>query len=69
MSTRDADDRREYYRIEDTLALEFRPAGVEDGLERAGATLFSLLSDLHLMDYESQHLLRHQRTTARWPTT
>ena len=32
MSTRDADDRREYYRIEDTLALEFRPAGaVEDG--------------------------------------
>ncbi len=27
--------------------------------ERAGATLFSLLSDLHLMDYESQHLLRH----------
>ena len=24
-----------------------------------GATLFSLLSDLHLMDYESQHLLRH----------
>ncbi|EPJ7844151.1 PilZ domain-containing protein [Pseudomonas aeruginosa] len=61
MSTRDADDRREYYRIEDTLALEFRPAGaVEDGLEsEPGATLFSLLSDLHLMDYESQHLLRH----------
>ncbi|HCF3938439.1 TPA: PilZ domain-containing protein [Pseudomonas aeruginosa] len=61
MSTRDADDRREYYRIEDTLALEFRPAGaVEDGLESGlGATLFSLLSDLHLMDYESQHLLRH----------
>ena len=61
MSTRDADDRREYYRIEDTLALEFRPAGaVEDSLEsEPGATLFSLLSDLHLMDYESQHLLRH----------
>ncbi|MNQ63407.1 PilZ domain protein [compost metagenome] len=63
MSTRDADDRREYYRIEDSIALEFRPlqqgeTGGEGSADNA-STLFSLLSDLHLMDFESQHLLRH----------
>ncbi|MCY1350951.1 PilZ domain protein [compost metagenome] len=63
MSTRDADDRREYYRIEDSIALEFRPlqqgeTGGEGGANNA-STLFSLLSELHLMDFESQHLLRH----------
>jgi hypothetical protein len=63
MSTRDADDRREYYRIEDTIALEFRP--LKQGETAAGGSadgapeLFDLLSELHLMDFESQHLLRH----------
>jgi hypothetical protein len=63
MSTRDADDRREYYRIEDTIALEFRPLKQGETADASGADsasqLFGLLSDLHLMDFESQHLLRH----------
>ncbi|MDF3864113.1 PilZ domain-containing protein [Pseudomonas denitrificans (nom. rej.)] len=63
MSTPDADDRREYYRIEDTLALEFRPLR-EDEIQsqevlQDDSALFNLLSDLHLTDFESQHLLRH----------
>ena len=63
MSTNDVDDRREYYRIEDTIALEFTLlAGAEaqasDELHDP-SPLFNLLSDLHLMDFESQHLLRH----------
>lgn len=63
MSTHDEDDRREYYRIDDTIALEFTPlAGAEalasDELHDS-SPLFNLLSDLHLMDFESQHLLRH----------
>ncbi|MCP8466707.1 PilZ domain-containing protein [Pseudomonas sp. ZM23] len=63
MSSPDADDRREYYRIEDTLALEFRPLrGDEIRSEEVlqdDSALFNLLSDLHLADFESQHLLRH----------
>ncbi len=63
MSTRDTNDRREYYRIKDTIALEFKLlAGAEaearDELHDA-SPLFNLLSDLHLTDFESQHLLRH----------
>lgn len=63
MSTYDVDDRREYYRIEDTIALEFSllsgaAAQASDELHDA-SPLFNLLSDLHLMDFESQHLLRH----------
>jgi hypothetical protein len=63
MSTRDADDRREYYRIEDSIALEFRPLKQGETADESGADsgsqLFGLLSELHLMDFESQHLLRH----------
>lgn len=63
MSTYDVDDRREYYRIEDTIALEFTPlsgAAAQSGEALHDASpLFNLLSDLHLMDFESQHLLRH----------
>ncbi|MBT8765199.1 PilZ domain-containing protein [Metapseudomonas boanensis] len=63
MSTRDAEDRREYYRIEDTIALEISPlkSGETsvDGDPEDASQLFSLLSELHLMDFESQHLLRH----------
>ncbi|MEX6503201.1 PilZ domain-containing protein [Pseudomonas zhanjiangensis] len=63
MSTQDEEDRREYYRIVDTIALDFTPlAGAEaqasDQLHDS-SPLFNLLSDLHLMDFESQHLLRH----------
>ncbi len=63
MSTQDEDDRREYYRIDDTIALDFTPlAGAEalasDTLHDS-SPLFNLLSDLHLLDFESQHLLRH----------
>lgn len=62
MSSPDADDRREYYRIEDALALEFRPLREEEILSgevlQDDSALFNLLSDLHLTDFESQHLLR-----------
>jgi len=63
MSTNDVDGRREYYRIDDTIALEFSllsgaEAHASDALH-APSPLFNLLSDLHLMDFESQHLLRH----------
>lgn len=62
MSTRDADERREYYRIEDSIALEIRPLSVDaaDDSEplHDDSTLFNLLADLHASDFESQHLLR-----------
>ncbi|MEB0040907.1 MULTISPECIES: PilZ domain-containing protein [unclassified Pseudomonas] len=62
MSTLDEEDRREYYRIEDTIALEINqlsgsgpghPASAHDT-----SILFNLLSDLHVSEFESQHLLR-----------
>ncbi|OEC34959.1 PilZ domain-containing protein [Pseudomonas cuatrocienegasensis] len=63
MSTQDADDRREYYRIDDTIALDFTPLRGAEALAsdvlHDSSPLFNLLSDLHLMDFESQHLLRH----------
>ncbi|UUY06872.1 PilZ domain-containing protein [Pseudomonas sp. J452] len=63
MSYQDADDRREYYRIDDTIALDFSllsgPAAQATDTLHDPSPLFNLLSDLHLMDFESQHLLRH----------
>ncbi|MBX9763189.1 MAG: PilZ domain-containing protein [Pseudomonadaceae bacterium] len=63
MPTQDEDDRREYYRIDDTIALEFTLLSGAEALAsdelHDGSPLFNLLSDLHLMDFESQHLLRH----------
>jgi hypothetical protein len=63
MSTQDEDDRREYYRIDDTIALDFTLLSDADALAsdelHDSSPLFNLLSDLHLMDFESQHLLRH----------
>ena len=62
MSTSDEEERREYYRIEDRVALEINPlsrsgqAG-EDAAEDTSA-LFDLLSELHVSEFESQHLLR-----------
>ncbi|VVO23873.1 PilZ domain-containing protein [Pseudomonas fluorescens] len=62
MSTLDEEDRREYYRIEDTIALEIRPLSAHEttGQEvlQDESTLFNLLSELHLSEFESQHLLR-----------
>jgi hypothetical protein len=63
MTSNDASDRREYYRINDTIALEFSLlSGAEAVASEAlhdDSPLFNLLSDLHLSDFESQHLLRH----------
>lgn len=64
MSTHDVDDRREYYRIEDTIALEFTELGAPANEPAPNENtdteshLFNLLSDLHLMEFESTHLLR-----------
>ena len=63
MSNQDVDDRREYYRIEDTIALDFSlissaEAHASEPLHD-NSPLFNLLNELHLMDFESQHLLRH----------
>ncbi|MET1080132.1 MAG: PilZ domain-containing protein [Pseudomonas sp.] len=63
MTTRDDADRREYYRIDDTIALEFSQLNGAQALASEAlhdsSPLFNLLSDLHLADFESQHLLRH----------
>lgn len=62
MSNQDVDDRREYYRIEDMIALDFSPLSEAEALSgdplHDNSPLFNLLSDLNLMDIESQHLLR-----------
>ena len=62
MSTLDEEDRREYYRIEDTIALEIRPLSAREAAGQEvlqdASPLFNLLSELHLSEFESQHLLR-----------
>ncbi|WP_397452715.1 PilZ domain-containing protein [Pseudomonas sp. NA-150] len=62
MSTLDEEDRREYYRIEDMIALEINHLSGTDAPHHAPAhdtsTLFNLLSELHVSEFESQHLLR-----------
>lgn len=62
MSTLDEEDRREYYRIEDRIALEITPLSAADALGtdllQDDSPLFNLLSELHLSEFESQHLLR-----------
>ena len=62
MTTLDEEDRREYYRIEDSIALEISPVGAveapETDLLQDASPLFGLLSELHLADFESQHLMR-----------
>lgn len=62
MSTLDEEDRREYYRIEDTIALEINHLSATDsthpGPAQDTSTLFNLLSELHISEFESQHLLR-----------
>lgn len=62
MTTLDEEDRREYYRIEDSIALEINvldtAQGQETDLLQDASPLFNLLSELHLADFESQHLMR-----------
>lgn len=62
MSTLDEADRREYYRIEDVIALEITPLSNPDATStdvlQDASPLFNLLSELHLSEFESQHLLR-----------
>lgn len=62
MTTLDEEDRREYYRIEDRIALEISPLSAAEALEgevlQDASPLFNLLSELHLCEFESQHLLR-----------
>lgn len=62
MTTLDEEDRREYYRIEDRIALQISPLSAAEALDpdvlQDDSPLFNLLSELHLSDFESQHLLR-----------
>ena len=72
MSTLNDADRREYYRIEDLIALEITPLSASEAASsevlQDASPLFNLLSELHLSEFESQHLLRqlgeHDRTLA-----
>lgn len=57
--TEDTEDRREYYRIEDQLALQILPADESHTASALGSSqLFDLLGELHQLDFEAQYLLR-----------
>jgi len=59
MPTEDTEDRREYYRIEDMIALEILPPEGPATIAGDGAPRqFDLLDELHQMDFEAQYLLR-----------
>ena len=62
MTTLDEEDRREYYRIADRIALQINPLSAAEALDpevlQDDSPLFNLLSELHLSDFEAQHLLR-----------
>ena len=62
MSTLNDADRREYYRIEDLIALEITPLSASEAASsevlQDASPLFNLLSELHLSEFESQHQLR-----------
>lgn len=62
MPTLDQEERREYYRIEDSVALEIQhipgPGMADEHPHDISSTLFDLLSELHVAEFESQHLLR-----------
>ncbi|WP_028693746.1 PilZ domain-containing protein [Pseudomonas cremoricolorata] len=61
MTTPD-EERRGYYRIEDRMALQITPLSAaelaDSELTQGASALVALLSELHLADFESQHLLR-----------
>ncbi|GGE38845.1 hypothetical protein GCM10007421_11000 [Halopseudomonas oceani] len=55
----DHEESREFFRIQDQILLDCTPiAGPEADLGSRQSALFNLLADLHMLDYESQHLLR-----------
>lgn len=62
MSTLDEEERREYYRIEDSVALEIHLLTDEEAQDpsqvQSSSIMFDLLSELHISEFESQHLLR-----------
>jgi hypothetical protein len=59
MPTEDTEDRREYYRIEDMIALEILPPEHAETVSGSGSVrLFDLLGELHQLDFEAQYLLR-----------
>ena len=59
MPTEDTEDRREYYRIEDMIALEILPPEHAETVSGNGSTqLFNLLGELHQLEFEAQLLLR-----------
>jgi hypothetical protein len=62
MSTLDEEERREYYRIEDRVALEINPLSrsgqADENASEETSTLFDLLAELHVSEFETQHLLR-----------
>lgn len=62
MTTTDEADRREYYRIEDHVALQISPLSASqadpENVLRDASPLFNLLGELHVAEFESQHLLR-----------
>lgn len=66
MHTEDTRERRAYYRIQDRIALQIADAGEDDPDSR----LFSLLSELHLLEQEAKPLLRsiseQQRTLSSY---
>ncbi len=54
------DDKRDFFRIQDTLFLDYRIVSspeIDAGFGQR-SPLFELFSDLHRLDYEAQHLLR-----------
>src|SRR5690606_33076352 len=57
--TEDTEDRREYYRIEDVVALQILPSEEAPTAPGSGSSqLFDLLGELHQLDFEAQYLLR-----------
>ncbi|NMY85187.1 PilZ domain-containing protein [Pseudomonas sp. WS 5411] len=62
MTTLDEEDRREYYRIDDMIALQIKSLSAPQAASKEvlldDSPLFNLLSELHLSEFESQHLLR-----------
>jgi len=57
--TEDTEDRREYYRIEDVVALQILPSEEAQTAPGSGSSqLFDLLGELHQLDFEAQYLLR-----------
>lgn len=62
MSTLDEEERREYYRIDDMIALQIKSLSTPEAASKEvlldDSPLFNLLSELHLSEFEAQHLLR-----------